>query len=214
VIVCKSIGDVNDENFDLVTKMNSTSEIISVILFQSKECAECTEAERIFEKTFEKVKSEKLKFFKLDCFSSIYTCLRFNISRLPVILVLENGYVYQGAEYLTDNSFFRFLQEEKSPQSGRPIPPPYGYFNIFFKSLDDIFQNFNDFMRKQLRSKLKIKFQWENFHSIMLILILILVLTIFECFFLFCCLKKKKLIKKTTIDDGYSVSDYLESKCS
>jgi hypothetical protein len=208
------IIELKDENFENLVNPYQNHPV-NVIIFQSLDCPECKDAYKIFEKTLEKVDQNKYKFFKIDCIQNIYTCLRFNITRLPNILILENGFYYQDSNYLTDYSFLSFLNEEKNQERGKSIPDPYSYSEMFFNSLNDIFSMMNRFIRLQIFSLFGVKVQWENYHTIMLILGIILLVTLVEFVILVCCLRKR-VPKKIEIDDKsiHSDTDTLKQKTS
>ncbi len=208
------ITELNDDNFENLVNLTQ-NHLVNAIIFQSEECSECKDAYKIFEKTFEKVNQNKYKFFKIDCIQNIYTCLRFNITRLPNILILENGFYYQDSNYLTDYSFLSFLNEEKNQERGKSIPNSYTYSEMFFNSLNDIFSMMNRFIRLQIFSLFGVKVQWDNYHTIMLILGIILLVTLVEFIILLCCLRKK-VSKQIEIDEKsiQSDTDTLKQKTS
>ena len=194
---------LDDRNFDNMIKNypNTTW----VILFHNENCTQCPETFKIFEKIKDKTKELiHLKFSQINCLINLYSCIRFNITYLPSILLLENDYYYQDGNYLTDNSFLSFINEDKDLIQGKSIPPALGYIHIFFQSMSEIIGIFNKEIQRLILRVLGFKFQWENYHSILMILSLIITISAFEFFILLCCIKRKHRKIKIEEDSYYS----------
>ena len=146
-IMSTNVISLGDDNLDVEIKNNVDSSL--VLLFVTKDCIYCKETNIIFEKTSEKAE-KKFKFSIVDCSFNMYTCVRFNITKLPSIIILEKGFFFEVSNYLTDYSLLSFINEERFESNGRTIPHSHGFIDILFKSLNVSIIRLNKFLEYNL----------------------------------------------------------------
>lgn len=140
---------------------------------------------------------EDLHIGKIECNNNQFACLRFNITRVPYIVMLYNDNMFEFNNYPSEDKLFDFLKEDKLSDSALPIPPSYGYLGIAMRIFEEavkiLNENIQDFIDKSLGWNIK----WNSYFTIaILITSLISFLTVEYMIINFFFAKKKT--KKTS----------------
>ena len=180
------IHELNDITFDYIIRDGKIYRWF--IIFYSRSCGHCKRAKKEISKIFETYNNiSNLRFAQIEAYQNTVTNIRFNISGVPYMILVENGSMYEmdlfpNYENLKDFIFTNFTEVEGDL---KPIPRKvkfaYVAWVILKQTLDDVTNNFNIFL-----SNKGIKFQFNTYGFIGCILGLIILC----CWgMIHCCLK-------------------------
>ena len=168
------IHELNDITFDYIIRDGKIYRWF--IIFYSRSCGHCKRAKKEISKIFETYNNiSNLRFAQIEAYQNTVTNIRFNISGVPYMILVENGSMYEmdlfpNYENLKDFIFTNFTEVEGDL---KPIPRKvkfaYVAWVILKQTLDDITNNFNIFLANK-----GIKFQFNTYGFIGCILGLII----------------------------------------
>ena len=168
------IYELNDITFDYIIRDGKIYRWF--IIFYSRSCGHCKRAKKEISKIFETYNNiSNLRFAQIESYQNTVTNIRFNISGVPYMILVENGSMYEmdlfpNYENLKDFIFTNFTEVEGDL---KPIPRKvkfaYVAWVILKQTLDDVTNNFNIFL-----SNKGIKFQFNTYGFIGCILGLII----------------------------------------
>ena len=168
------IHELNDITFDYIIRDGKIYRWF--IIFYSRSCGHCKRAKKEISKIFETYNNiSNLRFAQIEAYQNTVTNIRFNISGVPYMILVENGSMYEmdlfpNYENLKDFIFTNFTEVEGDL---KPIPRKvkfaYIAWVILKQTLDDVTNNFNIFL-----SNKGIKFQFNTYGFIGCILGLII----------------------------------------
>ena len=168
------IHELNDITFDYIIRDGKIYRWF--IIFYSRSCGHCKRAKKEISKIFETFNNiSNLRFAQIEAYQNTVTNIRFNISGVPYMILVENGSMYEmdlfpNYENLKDFIFTNFTEVEGDL---KPIPRKvkfaYVAWVILKQTLDDVTNNFNIFL-----SNKGIKFQFNTYGFIGCILGLII----------------------------------------
>ena len=168
------IHELNDITFDYIIRDGKIYRWF--IIFYSRSCGHCKRAKKEISKIFETYNNiSNLRFAQIEAYQNTVTNIRFNISGVPYMILVENGSMYEmdlfpNYENLKDFIFTNFTEVEGDL---KPIPRKvkfaYVAWVILKQTLDDVTNNFNIFL-----SNKGIKFQFNTYGFIGCILGLII----------------------------------------
>ena len=168
------IHELNDITFDYIIRDGKIYRWF--IIFYSRSCGHCKRAKKEISKIFETYNNiSNLRFAQIEAYQNTVTNIRFNISGVPYMILVENGSMFEmdlfpNYENLKDFIFTNFTEVEGDL---KPIPRKvkfaYVAWVILKQTLDDVTNNFNIFL-----SNKGIKFQFNTYGFIGCILGLII----------------------------------------
>jgi len=168
------IHELNDITFDYIIRDGKIYRWF--IIFYSRSCGHCKRAKKEISKVFETYNNiSNLRFAQMEAYQNTVTNIRFNISGVPYMILIENGSMYEmdlfpNYDNLKDFIFTNFTEVEGDL---KPIPRKvkfaYVAWVILKQTLDDLTNNFNIFL-----SNKGIKFQFNTYGFIGCILGLII----------------------------------------
>ena len=128
-----TIRTLNEKNFDSVVNYNHS--INYLVLFTFRRCTHCNKVISIIEnveKYYSSKKDNILNFAKLDCYSSGWTAMRFDIFQIPVFVYITNGFfaTFTPKNY-TEEELIEFI--ESIYKDFKVFPKKIGYFGVFMK---------------------------------------------------------------------------------
>jgi hypothetical protein len=204
VVDCLDIQSISDSTIDSTIGDGHGNWLL---LFYLETCPHCKNAISVFNdlsqnpslNNEESLKS--LQIGKIECSMNNWSCMRFNITRVPYIVALQNGKLFEYNFYAIEDKLISFLKEEKLVESGLPIPPILGYAGILSKILEESARVLNEQMQMIVDTYLGIDLTWGSYHTIMLLIsILFLMLFIEYLIVFYCCYRKKKKTVNTDND--------------
>lgn len=175
-----------------------------LLLFYLDTCPHCKDALSVLnslstnsELDSENFILENLQIGKIECSSNNWSCMRFNITRVPYIIALQNDKLFEYQSYATEQRLLNFLKEEKLAENSLNIPPILGYLSILSKVYEEAIRVLNEQMQTLVHTYVGLNFTWSTNHTIaMLILMLAMIIFIeYMIVFYFCGRKKNKTVQ-------------------
>ena len=191
---CIQITELNDSNFDELVNNGISKNWL--VMFYLEKCPHCVNAKDVISKLIKKDNFKKTSVGMVECTQNVFSCMRFNITRVPYIVLLENNNMFEFNTYATEQSLSKFITEEKNVENVMKIPNKIGYLEFFFKLMGEGVNLINDYLKDYANHNLKIDIEWNMFHT-MGIFVISLVLVIFiEYLILSICYKNCKKKEK------------------
>lgn len=191
------IHDLSDLFFDYMIRDGKIYRWF--ILFYSKTCGHCMRAKREIKKVFEELKSnDTLRFAQIEAYDNTMTNVRFNITGVPYIIVVENNTMYELDLYPNYENLKKFIFTNFSEVKDELKPFPkkvkfhYVAWVIFKQTLDSVTASVNRFLKKK-----NIKIQFNPY-----VFILTVLTTIVTCCFgcvkccMYCCCNDEDIARE------------------
>ena len=136
-----TIKSLNHKNFDTIIKHNSSINYIVLLTF--RRCPKCnkiiTTTENV-EKYYSSKNNTNLKFAKLDCYANGWTCLRFDIFKIPLFIYISGDYYsYFIPNNFTEEELISFIENENKEYKN--YPEKIGFFGVFMKVFHVVSEN-------------------------------------------------------------------------
>ena len=183
------IHDLNDLFFDY--KIRDGKIYRWFILFYSKTCGHCMRAKREIKKLFEELKSnDTLRFAQIEAYDNTMTNVRFNITGVPYIIVVENNTMHELDLYPNYENLKKFIFTNFSEVKDEIKPFPqkvkfhYVAWVIFKQTLESVTSSVNNFLK---RKNIKIQFNPYAFILTVLLTIVICCIGCVKCCMYCCC---------------------------
>ena len=191
------IHDLNDLFFDYMIRDGKIYRWF--ILFYSKTCGHCMRAKREIKKVFEELKSnDSLRFAQIEAYDNTMTNVRFNITGVPYIIIVENNTMHELDLYPNYENLKKFIFTNFSEVKDELKPFPkkvrfhYVAWVIFKQTLDSVTASVNKFLTKK-----NVKIQFNPYAFILTVLI-----TIIACCFgcvkccIYCCCNDEDIARE------------------
>ena len=131
-------GDQLDHQINLCNKMNSKL----FIIFYVNNCQYCDMALKILENqivnNFEDEDEIYFSSINLDNQKNIWLGLRFNVTRIPYIILIEKEKIYSYDKAFEDKSVLKFINDEKNIEDGFDIPPKITFMDKLKAALNEL----------------------------------------------------------------------------
>ena len=181
--------DLNDLIFDHIIRDGQVYRWF--IFFYSKTCGHCRRARKEIKKLFDYFKDDKsLRFAQMEAYDNTLTNVRFNITGVPYIILVENNTIFEldlfpNFEnlklFITTN--FTEVQEDLKPLPKR-VKFTYVAWIIFKQTLDSITDSFNKFLK---RKNINLQFNPYVFILTVLLAIILCCTCMIKCCIYCCC---------------------------
>ena len=177
----KEIKKITGNELDTQIKLASKSNTKLFLVFYVNNCFYCSHALKILtEKVIKNFKEkDKVNFciIDLDDQKNIWTGLRFNISKIPYVVLIYKNKMYHYQREFEENSVINFIKEEKNIEDALTIPPPSTFLDKLYVVNKQINENISLFFEKYgIRKEISNKISY---------------LIIISCFFLFAYIEIK-----------------------
>ena len=191
------IYDLNDMIFDYMIREGKIYRWF--ILFYSKTCGHCRRARKEINKVFEDLKTNKtLRFAQMEAYDNTLTNVRFNITGVPYIILIENNSIleldlfpnYENLKNFISTNFSE-VKEELKPLPKR-VKFTYVAWVIFKQTLDSITEGFNNLLK---RHNINIKFNPLTFVITVLTTIILCCVGMVKCC-IYCCCNDEDIAKE------------------
>ena len=191
------IHDLNDLFFDYMIRDGKIYRWF--ILFYSKTCGHCMRAKREIKKVFEELKSnDSLRFAQIEAYDNTMTNVRFNITGVPYIIIVENNTMHELDLYPNYENLKKFIFTNFSEVKDELKPFPkkvrfhYVAWVIFKQTLDSVTASVNKFLTKK-----NVKIQFNPYAFILTVLITIIACC-FGCvkFCIYCCCNDEDIARE------------------
>lgn len=136
-----------------------------LLIFYVNHCPYCAHSIKVLKeqiiKNFEDEEEINFGTINLDRQSNVWVGVRFNITRIPYIVLIENKKMYQFQSQFEESVVLKFIHDEKTIEDAIDIPDNVGWkikSNIIMQELTERLKNF----MQSLLNKYGIKVQWNN----------------------------------------------------
>ena len=218
IIFPKKILELNNESFNKLLELHKYDSNKKILLvFYTKNCNNCKEAINVINDIIDKYKYDKeIDFGKVDCDlrENIWLNLRFNITRIPYIILIVNGNVFYELNSNYDKyEISHFINDVKSNKDSLKIPND---IDIYKKRI--IILNFTiNYIRQFFKYHFNINISKNLIIFILILLLLIFIYIIIDALKYCCsniilcgkCRKKNKNPEKKKIEDLSGISSNL-----
>ena len=179
--------ELNDSNFDSTIQNGNNNRWL--ILFYLQTCYHCTRALDILNTTLELQEYENInniKFASIEVSKNPKSSVRFNITKIPYIILVENKTMFELDSYVSEQKIFDFIQTNFTDVANDLKPfPQYSFIKYCYV----MFANSMYFALDKCNSFLESKNVKFRFNLITLILSYVVVYSLF-CFIILYPLKK------------------------
>jgi hypothetical protein len=191
---CKNvtIHELNDNNFDTEVKDGHVNPWL--LIFSLKTCPHCVNANDAITKMSVSNDFGELdvSLGQIDCNANVMSCMRFNITRVPYIVYVHKNKMFEFDSLPTEHSLLKFIKEEKTLESVKPLPVAYSYISLIFKLMGDTVVIANEYFGDYVNNKLGYKVNWTSEYTIGLFVLGMVLLVMVEYLILtICCVKKR-----------------------
>lgn len=192
---------LTDTNFDKEIATLSENGVKWFLIFYVDTCGYCKKAiETLKEEIIPKYEdNDKIRFGGVNCNTNIWLSIRFNITYIPYMVLLENNKMYEFKNHLSPESFEKFVNEEKTIEDALEIPLHSTYFFLFKTIAKESYfvlkENIQQFMKRH-----GYNIQISNYVMVGIIFSSVIMLVLIESMILRClcggCRTKKNIVKK------------------
>ena len=191
------IYQLNDLIFDHVIRDGNIYRWF--IIFYSKTCGHCRNAKKEIRKVFNDYKNNKtLRFAEIEAYDNTLTNVRFNITGVPYMILVENNTIYELDLFPNYINLVNFINtnftEVKEDLKPLPIRVKFHYvaWVIFKQTLDSITGSFNNLLK---RKGINIQFNPYVFILTVLLVIILCCTGIIKCC-IYCCCNDEDITKE------------------
>ena len=165
----KKIVIIEGDNLDLAINNSRDSNFKLFLIFYVKNCPYCTRALKVLKdqviKNFDEQEDIFFGSVDLDNQLNVWVGLRFNITKIPYIILIENNKMYHYESQFEESLVLKFINEEKNLEDGQGIPNPV----TFMKKFEVAVQELTERMQSIL-NKFGIKINWNNYMTYILLI--------------------------------------------
>jgi glutaredoxin len=146
------------------------------IIFYLKTCGHCKRAKNARDKIFKKVSDPKVRFAQLETEENMITNIRFNVTAVPYIVLIENNSMLELEKYPNEENLLNFCQSNFSNFEKEiiPYPKPIGMGKVswimFRETINGLIHQINYYLKKY-----GINHQM-NFNEFLILAVLLLVI--------------------------------------
>ena len=185
----EKIHELNDITFDYTIR---NGEIYRwFILFYSRSCGHCKRAKKEILKIFEDYKNiSNLRFAEMEAYQNTMTNVRFNISGVPYMILIENKTIlemdlFPNYENLKDFILtnFSLVKDELKPLP-KKVKFAYVAWLILKQTLDDITASFNKYLTNK---GVKLQFNTVSFVTFIIGIIILICWGMIHICLIYCC---------------------------
>jgi thiol-disulfide isomerase/thioredoxin len=159
------------------------------ILFYLSTCGHCARAKEEISKIYQNYNKTKIRFAEIEIQDNIMTSVRFNVSGVPFIVLVENNSIFELQKYPNENNLIEFLNTSFNDVKDELVIFPkkvsfaYVAFVMSTQQLQGIADYFSEFISNYTGKQITIKV----FHLIILGILSLVLLGLFEYWLLSRC---------------------------
>ena len=185
------IYELSDGNFDIVIQNGNNYRWF--VLFYVSTCGHCRRAKKEIKAVFDKKEySSNLRFAQIETQSNVMTSIRFNITQIPYIVLMENNTMIEMIKYPNQNNIIDFIKTNFSNNTEDeilPIPVRPAFYYIAYVMLKEATDSLRMYIMRFLHSK-GYDFEIKSYHLIIGFVGVFSVFILFECWLVSCCCKE------------------------
>ena len=133
------IYELSDGNFDIVIQNGNNYRWF--VLFYVSTCGHCRRAKKEIKAVFDKKEySSNLRFAQIETQSNVMTSIRFNITQIPYIVLMENNTMIEMTKYPNQNNIIDFIKTNftnNTEDEILPIPVRPAFYYIAYVMLKE-----------------------------------------------------------------------------
>ena len=124
------------------------------VIFYLKTCGHCKRAKNARDKIFKKVSDPKVRFAQLETEENMITNIRFNVTAVPYIVLIENNSMLELEKYPNEENLLNFCQSNFSNFEKEiiPYPKPIGMGKVswimFRETINGLIHQINYYLKK------------------------------------------------------------------
>ena len=171
----------NDVDEAIQNAMENSSKLF--IIFHIKSCPYCHYAIKVLKEDVIKNYNEEdnIKFMtvNLDLQENIWLGSRFNITRIPYIILIEGKRMYYFDKQFDEDTVTKFINEEKNYEDSFAIPAKVNFFDKFTLINKEITGKIAESIKK-ISDKIGVKIYWNTSLTIILLFVIFIVIFYIE----------------------------------
>lgn len=179
----KEIMILDGDSFDAALQNSIESKSKLFIIFYINQCPYCMHSINVLKEkivyNYEEEDEINFALVNLDKQSNVWLGVRFNITRIPFIVLIENKRMYQFQSQFEESVVLKFIEDEKVVEDSVDIPENIGVFNkanVIMRELTERIRTSMQF----LFDKYGIKINWNNTMTYILLFIILVIIIYFE----------------------------------
>ena len=138
----KNIMILEGDQLDYVIKNSSQSNTKLFLVFHITRCIYCRHALQVLQenivKSFDEDDPISFGIINLEDQKNIWTGLRFNITKIPYIILIDKDKMYYYQNSFEEKLVMNFIKEEKNIEDALDIPPPVGFFGKLKAAMNEL----------------------------------------------------------------------------
>ena len=145
----KKILIIEGDYLDKAIQNAISSKYKLFLIFHVQKCQYCTHALKVLKSQVVKNYEDDENIFfgsvNLDEQSNVWLGIRFNITKIPYIILIENKKMYHYESQFEESLVVKFINEEKNVEDGEEIPPAVTFkkkFDIAVEELTEVIQGY------------------------------------------------------------------------
>jgi hypothetical protein len=168
-----------------------------ILMFYVEQCPYCKKAKDAFRLLAgrDELADESfanLKIGQIDCTYNNWSCLRFNITRVPTVYLIEHEKLFEFKYLMNDENLLKFLADGKIIKEGKEVPPPLGFMQIISYMFTESVAILDKRIEKFFTEFLNLEITWSRTYTI-IVLIAFMVSTIVIEYYIIerCCFSNR-----------------------
>lgn len=169
--------------FDTELEHSILSDSKLFLIFFTRECAYCKHALKVLRDQivnhFEETDDIDFGVVDLDVRENVWLALRFNITQIPFIILIENRKMYPFNKQFEEPIVLKFIKEEKFIEDALDVPAPVGLRHKAGVILNEVTEKIKHQV-DLLSKKIGINIYWNDTMSYILLALILVVLIYIE----------------------------------
>ena len=154
----KKILLIEGDYFDKAIQNAISSNYKLFLIFHVKKCQYCTHSLKVLKnQVIKNYEDDENIFFgsvNLDDQSNVWLGIRFNITKIPYIILIENKRMYHFESQFEESLVVKFINEEKNVEDGLEIPPSVSFRKKFEIAVEELTETIQGTLKKYLGLKM------------------------------------------------------------
>ena len=179
VISVKKIIKVEGNILDNLIQDSGQGRKKLFLIFYVKNCQYCMHSLRVLKNKivehFEEEDEITFGVVNLDSQANIWLGIRFNITHIPYIIMIENNKLYHYESQFEESLVLKFINEEKNEEDGADINPPVKFMQKFQIGMNELTEKINS-----LLIDYGIKFGWNMTMTYIFIFLILIIFVYLE----------------------------------
>ncbi len=183
------IYELNDSNFDIVLQNGNNYRWF--VLFYVSTCGHCRRAKKEIKSVFDKKEYESnLRFAQIETQTNVMTSIRFNITQIPYIVLMENNTMIEMTKYPNQNNIVEFIKTNfnSTEEEILKIPTKPAFYYIAYVMLKESTESLRIYIMRFLHSK-GYDYEIKTYHLLIAFVSVFGVFILLECWLVSCCCK-------------------------